>query len=507
MKFSFGSIIECAVVPVLLLVAMTLGCTTTKIPMTDIKVPMVNVPLPNIPLPKIPLLSRGQDDFRFNSWTKAFDKMHERVSREYPFTEWKNVNWDALHEQFAPRIAAARKAKDRKAYYLALREYMYSIPDGHMRIEMNEILRKEAIGGGYGLAVIRLDDGRVIAHVLPGSGPAARAGMTWGAEIVDWNGQPILDAMAKTPVSWADTPPATSEGRLLEQARLMTRGPVGGTVSITYRNPGAANLQTVALQAVDDKYETLDRAKLYSMDLSRFESPVQSQVLPGGYGYIRVYFLSPTMTTPFPAQAFQNALDRLVKSNAPGMIIDVRGNTGGDSSLVPKLAGHFFTKPAFYQDIALLNDQTGAFQISPDDRLMIAPGNPRYSGPVVVLVDCTTTGAGEGLPLALAQLPQVQIVGLYATNGSFGVTGGDITMPLDYILSYPVGRSLNEQGQTQVDGDARGVGGAQPDVRVPLTEETVRALFVERRDVLLDKAVELLDAARKTPPAETPATP
>lgn len=477
------------------------GCTTTKIPMTDIKVPMVDVPMPDlskIPLPKIPLLSRGEEDLRYHKCTKAFEKMEAKIAREYPFTEWKGVNWPALHDTFAPRIAEAQKKRDRKAYYLALREFMYSVPDGHMRIEMNETCRKEAIGAGYGFSAIRLDDGRVIAHVLLDGGAAARAGMTWGAEILEWNQKPIAEAIAATPVYWADTPPATAENRAVEQCLLFTRASAGEEAVVTFRNTGGAEMQTAALKAEDDKFEALNKAKLYSMDLSTFESPVQSKVLPGGYGYLRVYFLSPTMTTPFPAQAFQNALDKLIKEKVTGIILDVRGNTGGDASLAPKMAGHFVSESAFYQDVALLNDKTGAFQVSPDDHLSVERRSPVFNGPVAVLIDYTTIDAGEGIPLALKDRPQTQLVGIYATNGSFGITGGDITMPQDYVLSYPVGRSLDAQGNIQVDGNAAGAGGVAPQLRIPLTEETVRALFVERRDLPLEKAVEWL-AAQNAP--------
>ncbi len=38
---------------------------------------------------------------------EAFDAMFEKVRLEYPFTEDKNIDWDALYAEFAPRIEAA----------------------------------------------------------------------------------------------------------------------------------------------------------------------------------------------------------------------------------------------------------------------------------------------------------------------------------------------------------------------------------------------------------------
>ena len=151
------------------------------------------------------------------------------------------------------------------------------------------------------------------------------------------------------------------------------------------------------------------------------------------------------------------------------------------------------------------NPEPDTFDIDPQYRLLATPAEPHYDGPVIVLVDEYTNSAGEGIPLLLSQLPNVHIVGFHGTHGSFGKTGGDIVMPCGvegYALSYPVGRSLDVDGNIQVDSDAQGKGGVSPDVRVPMTEETARAIFLEDRDVLLEKALELL--ATTPEPEEMP---
>lgn len=35
------------------------------------------------------------EDFSALSWTQAFDRLHAKISREYAFTAWKNVDWAA----------------------------------------------------------------------------------------------------------------------------------------------------------------------------------------------------------------------------------------------------------------------------------------------------------------------------------------------------------------------------------------------------------------------------
>jgi hypothetical protein len=130
-----------------------LGCTRAKIPLTKIEVPMVGVPLPELPIPfpKIPLLMSGEGDYRLLTWKKSFSRLCEQIEREYPYTEWKGISWNDLRETYSAKIAEAKKRRDNDAFYLALREFMYSIPDSNIRVETKEQLRFANIGGGFGL--------------------------------------------------------------------------------------------------------------------------------------------------------------------------------------------------------------------------------------------------------------------------------------------------------------------------------------------------------------------
>ena len=65
-------------------------------------------------------------------------------------------------------------------------------------------------------------------------------------------------------------------------------------------------------------------------------------------------------------------------------------------------------------------------------------------------------------------------------------------MPSGLTVEYPAGQSLDENGVVQLDGDWRLEGGVAPDIRVPLTMDTVRAQFKGGRDVVLETAVRIL---------------
>jgi len=77
------------------------------------------------------LFAENSVDFSELGWSDAFDRMNEQLAGDYAFGDWKALDWEALHDRFSPYFIAGERAQDLDAYYLALREYVYSLPDGH----------------------------------------------------------------------------------------------------------------------------------------------------------------------------------------------------------------------------------------------------------------------------------------------------------------------------------------------------------------------------------------
>jgi carboxyl-terminal processing protease len=445
-------------------------------------------------------LAPKENDFSDLSWTDAFDQLHTEFSMKYPFTDRKDIDWNELYAQTAPRIAQAESENDLTAYYLALREYAYAIPDGHVQIGGPDFgLREATIGGGYGFGIIGLDDERVIAHILLEDGPASQAGMAWGAEILNWNGQAIQEALAQTSTIWADFPQATIEGRLLEQYHFLVRDPVGTETAITFQNPGENEPQTVQLSATADNFETLTLDSPPEEGLNIFlHAPVQYEILPGGVGYISISGFMPTLGGLNPAKIFDKAVKTFIEAEVSGIIIDVRANGGGLDALVPKMVGHFFNEPGFYEYISVYHAESGEFVIDPKQTLTIEPRAPYFGGPVIALVDKYAVSTAEGIPLAIQSLPQGHIVGIYGTNGSFaaGTPGKNLfRLPEKIVVRFLGDRALDKEQIILIDGNAEGIGGVSPDIHVPLTEENIRAMYVEKIDIVLETAIATLNEA------------
>jgi len=109
---------------------------------------------------------------------------------------------------------------------------------------------------------------------------------------------------------------------------------------------------------------------------------------------------------------------------------------------------------------------------------------------VVALVNPNTKSSGEGIGMGIARLPQGSVIGFHGTNGSFGMTGGEIPMPGGYTIGYPFGRSVDKNGVIQLDS-RNGIGGVVPNPRVPKTLENVLA-FAAGTDVEIQYAIQYL---------------
>ena len=464
------------------------GCTTkARIPVTGIEVPVPNIPLP--------ALLRVDNDLRSRSWTKAFDIFHGRLSREYAYTEHKGIDWNALYAAAAPEVAAAEAEKNPDGWYMALRRYLYSIPDGNVQFDPNEVMRSEAEGASAGLALTQLADGTVIVCGLMPDGPAAQAGLQWGATIVEWNGKPIAEALAETSVIWSDAPAANPQGRLLQQLAWLPRGGAGEASEVAYQNPDATDKVTATLAYEFDDFATLTLARPLWKPVELFSSPIESRPLKGDYRYIRVAAVAPTFSTPFPTRDFRTAVKTATDAGAKGLVLDLRGTQGGDATLTPKLLSSFVSEPTFYETPAVWDTELETFLVESEDTVEIEPQLPAYEGPIVVLVDAYTMGPAESLAHFLQGRENVRIYGDSAAYGSPGTPNLEITLPGGYVVSLPSQRSLDQEGKIQGTADASGAGVVQPQAPFVVDRVNGTALYQQRKDVVLDKAVEMLDSA------------
>lgn len=162
---------------------------------------IIQTPVADLPLYEPP--DSAIKDFSNLSYSESFEKMFQFVSANYAFNGYpdKQPDWDKLYATLKPRVDAAEKAKDVAAFYFAIRDFTWAFKDGHVGMgggpgaqAYSEEFSKST-AGGYGFAIRELDDGRVLVMYLTPGGPAEAAGIKLGAEITEFNGQPVKDAL------------------------------------------------------------------------------------------------------------------------------------------------------------------------------------------------------------------------------------------------------------------------------------------------------------------------
>jgi carboxyl-terminal processing protease len=433
-------------------------------------------------------------DYSEMGWVDAFNYMHEKMVKEYAFTQWRNVDWNDKINKFRPLIEKAWETQDAQEYYLGLREYLFSIPDGHVALIAGKNfsddgmgIYEQEVGGGFGMTVALLDDGRLIANWVDAMGPAGRGGMETGAEILAWDDKPVMNALQETSILWSAIPQATTAGRDYERTRFLVRSPIGAMRAVTFQNPRGVPI-TTKLEAIDDGMETLQRTDAFGSGFSGIpvDKFIEGYQLQNGIGYIKIYGeadkegQSPTLDT------FMQLIEEFEASRVERLIIDLRGNTGGADTMAAAFLNSFYQSKTFYEYASWYNSKTGEFEIIQVDEttdeisrnigLSIEPASIRFTGDVIALVNHGCISSGEGVAMGIRNLDHGDVVGFRGTNGSFGmVMGPVIKMPGGYMVMYPIGRSLDEDGRIQLDSDGY-EGGVTPTITIPMTFENALAL-------------------------------
>jgi len=366
---------------------------------------------------------------------KTFEKAWRVINDKFWDPTFGGLDWHAVHERYAPQVVGVKSDKE---FYALMNKMLGELKTSHMSvISPGEIAGQTNPPAIVGLGYREIDGRIMITRVLEATS-ASEAGLKTGFVIEKIDGDPIKDS---------------------DDAHTRLNGNPNTTVRLSYTD-GNDQPHEVVLErrplSLKDK-TTLAGLSFYGM--------FSSKRLDGNIGYIHF-------------SNFLDALDAQIKAavegmhDAPGIIIDLRGNSGGEDSVGSKLAGYFFDRETQLMISKLRRGDNFSYKSNGSKNA--------YQGKLVILVDAESRSASEEFSAGMQAAGRAVVIGVNTPGQDME---GDLAkLPDGSLLLYAMGQTRTPKGYV-VEGH-----GVKPDLVVNLT----RSGLLAGHDAQLDAAVEYI---------------
>jgi C-terminal processing protease CtpA/Prc len=291
-------------------------------------------------------------------------------------------------------------------------------------------------------------DGAAIELVEPAT-DAAVGGLRPGDEVLAVDGVPIEVAARLVPArARAYSAPHSRE---FLAYRYLLQGEPGTTFALTVED------STGAVRTVDLRRESI-AGSWDILDCDGYEAMVVGELTEEGIGYLAVErFEGPTLVERFDAK-----LSRLMDTR--GMILDLRGNGGGEVSMADAILGRFVSEPILLGEDCAFERLDGEEHEQCEERWIIPRGRP-YEGTMAVLIDEEVFSAAEVVAYALCRSGQAYCFGR--------TTAGETDYVMTWEIPGAVLRVSSADFRPAVGPSIQGQG-LDPHEFVPLTAADLR---------------------------------
>lgn len=439
--------------------------------------------------------------YRSVDYVQDFKDGVDMMKEHYILTEHKGVDFDALYEKYLPMFEEANKNHDPVANYIAWCCFCAETNDGHNYFmakdqdDMEEAYRR-ACGNDYGLSLMKLADGSIVAVNVEDNEFFKAAGIQNGTVVTSWDGRDILE-VARESLIFKMTTYADKDNEDFEIA-IYAAGMGGERVKITYLDATGAEKE-LELSKMGDYY---DRVKTTREIIHRGVETghmMWAEVSEDAVA-LRIkmmqYDSEASKTENYSAMQ-QQIREKAAEYQAAGkthLILDLRSNGGGSGQMVKAIASLFALPGEYYYCSDGLWDDKAEGYVR-DAQGNYVPGKEHYfqgeniwNGPITLLVNQESASASDHLTMVMQGMENVKVMGFTEPNGSGQGLNGIYLESGD--LSFSSALMMNRNGEIYIDSGVERESGNQIDVVIPFDAEAVRVLFEEDGDYVLQKCLE-----------------
>ncbi len=408
-----------------------------------------------------PMAAEATPEARRKQREAAIDLVWTTIRDRYYRADLNGVDWAAARAKWAPLALAAASDDE---FWERLDRMAAELADSHTRVESPRTveLRQNQQSRSLGFTLAEIEQALIVSGVQSDS-QAFWGGVRPGMELETIAGEAALSRWQ----AWR------------RQARAVSTEQAGQRLPMR-------DLLNLAENGVQLGFRRFDGSR-FTLELKPQVLPARPTLtarrLPNGVAYVRF--------TAFRESLRQPVLEAIREhAEAPGLVLDLRGNPGGSAAMVDALASAFFRKRTVIARTQTRSGEPvrlGLTTVIPVER--VASGQPEaYSGPVAVLIDAASASASEALASALQATGRARVFG-ETSCGCLLAFLGHAKLPGGGELAY------SEVGYTDVRGERIEGRGIIPDEPVARS----RLDLVQGRDRVLEAALAWLDTERGKP--------
>ena len=402
---------------------------------------------------------------------ESFEKVFNIIQDHFWDPSYGGLDWQAVGDELRPQIMKASTLPEARAI---LRDMISRLNLSHFAIipadNKNTAERSRNLGGPGGETGIdaRVLDGKALVTSVAEGSMAERVGVKPGWEIIRIDDFDVVTSLKKLDSELPDTP--SKRVKMAGEMVVRVRSGVGESVAITFRN-GEGDLVSLTVPFGQPRGR---RADVGNFGQAFVRIDVKS--IGNHVGYIAVNkFLDPIHVM----KSFNDAMVSFIE--AKGIIIDLRGNSGGKDAMALAMMGWLAPNEWVAGRLRTRSNET---------QMTVRPRSRIYEGPVAVLTDGLTGSSAEFMAAALQEMKRGRVVGT-RTKGE-ALPAEYSTLPNGDIFLYAVMDFVTGEGK-RLEGI-----GVVPDVEVALTQKSL----LEGRDLVLEAAVNWIDSQEHSLPTK-----